>query len=259
MLFDKVAVNWATRHLSMANFDTLGLEKDFIALDSRARDINMKINTKKTQLLVIGPSNGYAHSAALRVGEGDEILSVDKLKLLGFTFGSKPGVGDHVEAVKDRFMRKIWMLYRLRNAGFRERPLHRLYCWYFRTAVEYCSVVYHPMLTVEQENELEKLNRLAASICFGSDLPTDDIMALNGIESLKERCIRKCDAFLRKALASPRFGPSWFPRSLGTRTGLRVTREIRELRSMTNRRYNSPLEFLRRRANDLGASAPGST
>lgn len=93
---------------------------------------------------------------------------------------------------------------------------------FLRTAIEYCSVVYHPMLTMEQENELEKLNRLAARTCFGSDLPTDDIMALNCIESLKERRIRRCDSFLRQALASPIFGPKWFPRSLGTRTGLRV-------------------------------------
>ena len=163
----------------------------------------MKINTKKTQLLVIGSPNGYTHSASLRVGEDDEILSVDKLKLVGFTFGTRPGVADHVEAVRERFMRKIWMLYRLRNAGFRERPLHRLYCCYLRTAIEYCSVVYHPMLTVEQENELEKLNRLAARISFGSDLPTDDILALNCIESLKERRIRRCDAFLKKTLAPP--------------------------------------------------------
>ena len=226
MLFDKVAVGRATRHLSTAapraHFDELELECDFRELDSRAKGINMKINTKKTQLLVIGPPNGYTHSASMRVGEDETIQSVDKQKLVGFTFGTRPGVADHVEAIKSKFMRKIWMLYRLRNAGFRERPLHRLYCCFLRTAVEYCSVVYHPMLTSELENDLEKLNRLAARICFGSDLPTDDIMALNDIESLKERRIRRCDAFLKKALASPRFGPKWFPRSLGTRTGLRV-------------------------------------
>lgn len=81
-LFDKVAVNKATRHLSTsaprAHFDELELQHDFSELDSRARGINMKINAKKTQLLVISPPNGYTHSASLRVGEGDVIASVDK-------------------------------------------------------------------------------------------------------------------------------------------------------------------------------------
>ena len=67
-LFDKVAVNKATRHLSTsaprAHFDELELQHDFSELDSRARGINMK--------------NGYTHSASLRVGEGDVIASVDK-------------------------------------------------------------------------------------------------------------------------------------------------------------------------------------
>ena len=134
--------------------------------------------------------------------------------------------------------------------------MHHLYCCYLKATIEYCSVVYHHMLTLEKENELEKLNRLSARICFQGDLPTDALMEANGLEPLKERRTRRCDAFLRKALASPRFGPRWFPKRQGTRTGLRSVREIQESRSRTNRRFNSPLEFLRRRANDLGAAAP---
>ena len=98
-------------------------------------------------MLVIAPQNGYAHSASMAAGPGERVDSVEKLNLVGFTFGTRPGVAKHVDAIRSSFKRKMWMLYHLRTAGFHE---HRLYCCYLRSAVEYCSVVYHPMLTGEQ-------------------------------------------------------------------------------------------------------------
>lgn len=55
----------------------------------------MKINAKKTQLLVISPPNGCKATASIRAGSV-EIQSVSKLKLVGFTLESDPGVGEHV-------------------------------------------------------------------------------------------------------------------------------------------------------------------
>ena len=73
---------------------------------------------------------------------------------------------------------------------------------------------------------------------------------------LKTCRARRCDVFLRKALANPRFGMKWFPPRDTPRPGLRWTRHIRESRALTWRRFNSPLEALRRRANELGFVAP---
>ena len=108
-LLDRVPVDSAQRHLSTstprAHFEELRLERDFAVLEGRAGDINMRINTKKTQLLVIGPANGYDHTAALLTRHGDTVNSIDRLKLVGFTFGTKPGVGEHVLGIKQGFMR----------------------------------------------------------------------------------------------------------------------------------------------------------
>ena len=148
------------------------------------------------------------------------------------------------------------MLYHLRDSGFRGRILYKLYCCYIRVIIEYCSVVYHPMLNRGQENDLERLHRLAVKICFGFDTPTDVSMELHDIESLKDRRKRRCDAFIGKAIRNPRFGPAWFPQRRGERRDLRRRREIQESRSVTWRRFNSPMVYMRRRANELGMEAP---
>ena len=77
--------------------------------------------------------------------------------------------------------------------------------------IEYCSVVYHSLLKLEEENTLEKLHRLAVTICFEFHRPTDKTMAEEEIEDLKARRLGRRDSFLRKAPTNPRDSRKWFP------------------------------------------------
>ena len=254
-LVDIVATENAARHISThaptAHMSGLSLKEDFETLNGRAEDIGMKINAKKTQLLVISPPNGYVHSASIESGSA-VVHSVERLKLVGFTLGNRPDAGEHVRAIEDKIRRKVWMLFKLRSAGIRGVLLYKLYCCYLRSIIEYCSVVYHSMLTGRQAWDLERLQRLAVRVCFGTDDETDVIMAANAIDTLEERRARRCDAFLRKAFFHPRFGTEWFPQRSDVRMTLRERRMVEETRATSNRRFNSPLAFLKRRANDLG-------
>ena len=208
-LFDSVPVQEAIKHFStqrtVADFPQLTVGADFTKLSDRADDIGMKINAKKTQLLVVSPPNGCTTTASFRTGEGVEVASVDKMKLVGFTFGNDPGVSAHVEAVVDKFKRKKWMLYHMHGAGFRGGILYKLYCCYVRSVIEYCSPVYHSLLNAGQELQLERLQRHAVRVCYGCEEDVESIMARENIETLKARRARRCDAFIKKAAANPRF------------------------------------------------------
>ena len=81
-LFDVVRLASATTHLTTAaTIETLGgieLGKDFEELSGRADAIGMRINQKKTQLLVISPPNGCDTVADFTV-DGVTTSSVDSL------------------------------------------------------------------------------------------------------------------------------------------------------------------------------------
>lgn len=142
----------------------------------------------------------------------------------------------------------------LRRAGFRDGQLYRLYCCYVRTIIEYCSVVYHPLLNKGQEEDLERIHRQAIRVCFGSNEPVRDLMQRHGLETLKERRERRCDRFIVKAATNPLFQARWFQRRPASGHNLRRRREIAEPRATTMRRFNSPLAFIQRRANQLGVA-----
>ena len=257
-LFGTVPMAGSVKHFtvgkSTAHFQELQIGESFDILSQRADDIGMKINAKKTQLLLVVPPNGFATTGDFVTQNGDTISSVDQLKLVGFTFGSTPNADAHVEVLADKYKKKKWMLHHLRDAGFRGETLFKLYCCYIRSILEYCTPVYHSLLSTGQELQLERLQRHAIRVCYGTEVPVEDVMAAQCIETLKARRERRCDKFIRKAATNTRFGNRWFKPRDGIDKNLRVRRQVQEARASSLRRFKSPLLFLQRRANELGVA-----
>ena len=108
------------------------------------------------------------------------------------------------------------------------------------------------MLTVAQNNEIERMQRQVFKLAFGKEKSYLTLCEENGYSTLKERRCAYIDKFVCKAIQNERFSDSWFPkREANGDHGLRNARIYHETRSRTNRHYNSPLSFMRRRANDL--------
>lgn len=102
------------------------------------------------------------------------------------------------------------MLYNLRKVDFKRKQLYRLYCCYLRTFIEYCTAVYHALLNRGQEETPEKLHRHAIRICYRFDGDKKEVMAENNIETLRNKRVRRCNVFIRKAFAIPVFSLRWF-------------------------------------------------
>ena len=190
-LFDSIPMSEAARHCTTSKtveeFLQPAIAGDMDELTRHAEEIGMVIKGKKTQLLVVSPSNGCHTMATIATAAGNSITAVEELRLVGFTFGSSPGAGAHVAAIGEKYKKKKWMLYHLRDAGFRGTHLYKLYCCYVRSVIEYCSPVYHPLLTQAQEVYLERLQRHALRVCFGYNTPAEESMHQHNVPTLKDR------------------------------------------------------------------------
>ena len=259
-LFEAVDLGTAIKHFTTGTtsevVSPLGLGEGLDTIAAGAKEIGMKVNVKKTQLLCISPNNGCLTSAAIAT-DAEPIVSSATLKLVGFTFGETPNVAAHVMAVKLSYRRKVWFLFHLREAGIKGNDLYKLYCCYIRAIIEYLSPVYHSMLLKGQAEDLEKLHRHALRVCFGQALDIRTVMQDLGIETLAARRQRRVDSFIRKSANNPRFG-HWFPLRGEPAVELRGRRNIAELRSKTERRHNGPIAYMRRRANELGILPGGA-
>ena len=245
----------ATRHISGTNpTETLSggqCDDVMLSLIQGAEDMGMRINCAKTQAVCIAPSTGYNTTAVIRAGTAT-ITSTDSVKLLGFIIDNKGGVAGQVELIKDKFRRRFWSLIHLRKAGIKGHHLFRLYTVLVRPILESNGVVFHPMLTQGQSNDLEKLQKHVIRLCFGRFECYRTILAALAIPSLQSRRLVAIRKFVAKTITrDDAFARKWFVRRQEVGTALRRRRPYIENKARTERYLKSPLLCLQKIANDL--------
>ena len=143
----------------------------------------------------------------------------------------------------------VWVLRHLGNSGFTESELATVYTTVIRPILDYCCVVYHPLLTDEQDQIIERLQSQALKSIYGYELSYAKMREKAGITTHRARRILLCDKFAEKAAASERFA-GWFPLREGRRSARNGGGDVyQEFQSRTDRLRNSPLFYFRRRLN----------
>ena len=225
----------------------------FPRIIDKAEDIGMRVNCKKTQLMCITPDNGYKSTANVAINN-ETIPNCETMKLLGFTISGDCSMSGQVAMIKDKFRRRLWTLIHLRRAGIQGMRLYRIYAALVRPILETNCVVFHPMLTKGQAEELERLQKTTLKLCFGFQAHYRDILESYGIDSLaarREMAIRK---FTGKVMNSERFSNRWLRRRPGVDTEIRRRRPFVENKARTEKYLRSPLVTIQRTANDIATA-----
>ena len=126
----------------------------FRRIVQKAESRGMVVNRDKTKILCISDAQTYKAEAYLTDSEGNDLRSGETLKVLGFHMDSRPSCHAHVRALQVRMRDTTWILRHLRVAGFMESELATVYRTVILLVLDYCAVVYHPMLTDEQDEQI---------------------------------------------------------------------------------------------------------
>ena len=123
----------------------------------------MVVNTGKTNFLCVSDALSFRAEAHIYDSSGERLSSngTERIKILGFHLGKKPNADEHVELLRQRFYLHWWILFHLKHHGFREQELVKIYKTVVRPVFDFCAVVYHPLLTDNQDQLLERLQRLS--------------------------------------------------------------------------------------------------
>ena len=212
-----------------------------------AESIGMKANTDKTNLLCISDAMSYKAVAHFFSMEGRKLTSAKELKILGFRFSQKPTCEAQVNAIKRSFRGRYWLIIHMKQHHYTEEELVRAYQSIIRPIAEYCSVVFHAMLTDKQDEDIERLQSTALRYIYGYGISYARMREMAGLDTLRSRRIRACDKFANTCAQSERFA-GWFPLSKPGRRS-RHTLTYREDYARCDRLRNSPVFYMRRRLN----------
>ena len=123
---------------------------------------------------------------------------------------------------------------------------------FLRPVVEFCNIIYHPMLTCEMNENLERQQKRAMKVIFGFDLKYSEVLEMYKIKTLEQRREEACASFAKKLVASNRF-KNLFPLNdiQEEAPQLRQYKLYKEEFARSERLYRSPLFTMRRFMNSI--------
>ena len=213
----------------------------------RATAQGMKVNVDKTAMLTVSAANSYTPVAYIEDGAGGRIIGDDEsLKIVGFHFSNRPTAALHVKETVSKVRRRFWILRHLKRNGLTNEELTRVYTTNIRSCIEYASVVYGALITKEQGEDLERLQRQCLKIIHGFDKSYSCLLELTGLSTLEERRQTAMLKFADKCIDGNY--AHWFP--LNQNTGrTRRSLEFKESFARCDRLRNSPIYYMRRLLN----------
>ena len=155
-----------------------------------------------------------------------------------------------VTEIKRKFRARFWALIHLRKAGFKGSDLFDMYKIFVRPIIEFCSTVYHSLLTLTQSEELERLQKQAVKLAYSWEDSYATLCETHSISTLSQRRKEAVDRLVKKTIQNERIA-GWYPIREHMDYNIRGRRIYYETCARTTRYYNSPLSLMRRRANDM--------
>ena len=96
------------------------------------------------------------------------------------------------------------MLTKLKYIGVKVEDLIEIYVLFIRSVVEYCSIVFHSGLTIEQTNDLERIQKVCLKIILGDNFVNySAALEMTGLDTLHIRREKRVLNFSLKCLKHP--------------------------------------------------------
>jgi len=217
-------------------------------LGRETSSLGMSLNATKTVLMPFSDSRVFDEKFVLKDVNGDHIEEKATVKILGFTFGKRPTVQYHVEEIRKKCYKRIWMLRHLKRNGVTKPHLVKIYISMLRSVIDFATPAYCTMLTQGMRESLERIQKMSLRIIYGFEHDYESLLNLAGLESIQERMSVLVKNFIENALKT-HLGASWFPKKIYNRES-RSDDMYEEVSCATERCLRSPLFKFRRILNE---------
>ena len=140
--------------------------QQLLETEKYAEDNEMRINHKKTKLILFNPAKSLDFMPEFSLG-GNEIELVEEMKLLGIIFRSDLKWSSNTESMVLKGYKRLWMLRRLKQYGANDEELLDVYIKQIRSVLELAVPVWHSSITLEERCDIERVQRAALNIILG--------------------------------------------------------------------------------------------
>ena len=165
----------------------------------------MKLNQAKCNYMVFSRSKSQFATRLMIDDQAIERVSVSKL--LGIWISDDMSWSRNTQEMCKKAYSRLGMLTKLKYVGVPTEDLLDIYILFIRSVTEYCAVVFHSSLTLQQSQKIEKIQKTSLKVILG-DMYVSYAAALEmcGLDSLSDRREQRCLEFSLKSVKHPKNG-----------------------------------------------------
>ena len=162
----------------------------------------MKINVEKTSYMIFTRSQ-TDFGTRLTVNDA-KLDRVKETKIVGVWLTTDLKWEKNTRELTKKAYSRMSMLTKLKYVGVSTEDLLDIFVLYIRSVVEYCAVVWHSSLTVEQMNSLEMVQKTCLRVILGDNYVSyGAALEMSNLKTLFHRREIRCLSFVQKCLKHP--------------------------------------------------------
>ena len=217
--------------------------------DEYARENGMKINQKKTKIIVFNPCKSKDFMPEFPLN-GQILEVVEEMKLLGIIISSDLSWHANTEYIVTKANKRLWMLRRLQNLGAEKEDLLEIYRTQVRCVLEMAVPAWHSSISQLEKRNNERVQKSAFHIILGHDyISYRNALKVLNLESLDSRRNQLCLKFAKKCEKNEKF-KYWFKLNENYKNTRTEKSRYCEVKSRLSRLQRSPISFLTNILND---------
>ena len=232
--------------IPMENLKTSAWMKN---LEKWSSEKKMLINGNKSKCMIFNFTNKYQFNTRVNLS-GEQLEFVDHTKLLGSIISQDLSWELNIKNIVKKANARMQLLRRVASFGAPIEDLKQIYILFVRSQLEHSATVWHSGLTVDNIDDLERVQKTALRIILGSKYRTyNQALTLLDLSTLHERRENLCLKFTRNCLKHPRL-KDWFPiHEKKHHMQTRNTETFHIQHTRTKRLQDSPIIYMQRLLN----------
>ena len=209
----------------------------------------MLLNSDKTCLFIVNFTQKYQFVPLLVIpGSSSPINRVLQTKLLGYWFTHDMKTRKHVHHMLSICYKRIWAIRKLKQAGVSDFDILHFYFMKIRSVLESNCVVYHPMITQEENNDIERIQKIVLKIILENRYEDyHQACLLLDVQNLQLRRIKLSLNFGLKCISNNKFKNLF---EINTNSTIRNPERYVVPFAKSTRYYNSPKLYITRLLNN---------
>ena len=221
------------------------MQQQITDLCQYAVENEMRLNKDKTKVMLFNTAKQSDFMPEIVVGN-ENLEVVEEFKLLGVMITSNLKWETNTEYITKKAYKRLWMIRRLKNLGMNTKSLVKIFTTQIRSVLEFGAVTWHPMLTKENSNAIERVQKTALAIILSPDYRSyDEALYITKLEKLDKRRIALSLNFAKKATKHPEHSKWFSKQDVSTNVQTRALKPpYKPVQARTNRLLKSPVPYL---------------